>query len=205
MQNTRLSPKSLVFPQSETMLDFSLDQNDADQGICKEVPKDYSPRAILGMRPCDAKAMGLVHLNFDNGDYQDPYWLNLFNASTFVGLACDAPCGTCFCTTAGCGPYHEEELDLLLSDRGDHYLAKVITDKGQALADKAGWSTSAAEEAMEEGKAAAEAKNHCHHRNRPAPEPGHPCAARCRYLGRHLLFLHQLRHLYLRVSHLLVF
>lgn len=158
MQNSRLSPKSLIFPQSETMMDYSLDKNDADQGICKETPKDYSPRAILGMRPCDAKAMGLVHLNFDNGDYQDPYWLNLFDASTFVGLACDAPCGTCFCTTAGCGPYHEEELDLLLSDRGDHYLAKVITDKGQALADKAGWSTSAADEAMEEGKAAAEQK-----------------------------------------------
>ncbi len=158
MQNTRLSPKSLVFPQSEIMMDYSLDAGDADKGICKEVPKDYSPRAVLGIRPCDAKAMVLVHMNFDNGDYQDPYWLSLYNASTFVGLACDAPCSTCFCTTAGCGPYHEDGLDLLLSDRGDHYLAKLITEKGQALADKAGWATTVDDTAMDDDKAAAEAK-----------------------------------------------
>ena len=110
------------------------------------------------MRPCDAKAMVLVHMNFDNGDYQDPYWLNLYNATTFVGLACDTPCRTCFCTTAGCGPYHEEGLDLLLSDQGDHYLAKVITDKGEALADKAGWTTDGDAKAMVDASAAAEGK-----------------------------------------------
>lgn len=158
IQNTRLSPKSLVFPQSELMMDYSLDKNDEDQGICKEVPKDDSPRAVLGIRPCDAKAMVLVHMNFDNGDYQDPYWLNAYYASTFIGLACDTPCATCFCTTAGCGPYHEEGLDLLLSDQGDHYVAKILTDKGQALADKAGWAAEADGRAMEEAKTAAEGK-----------------------------------------------
>lgn len=158
IQNTRLSPKSLVFPQSELMMDYSLDKDDEDQGICKEVPKDHSPRAVLGIRPCDAKAMVLVHMNFDNGDYQDPYWLNPYYASTFIGLACETPCATCFCTTAGCGPYHEEGLDLLLSDQGDHYLAKVLTDKGRALADKAGWAAEADDRAIEQAKSAAEGK-----------------------------------------------
>ncbi len=158
IKNTRLSPKSLVFPQSEAMMAYSLDKNDDEQGICKEVPKDYSPRAVLGIRPCDAKAMVLVRMNFDNGDYRDPYWLNLYEATTFVGMACDNPCSTCFCTTAGCGPYHEEGLDLLLSDQGDHYLAKVLSDKGQALAQKAGWTTEADGQPMESGKATAEGK-----------------------------------------------
>ncbi len=158
MQNTRLSAKSLVFPQTETMMDYSLDKDDDEQGICKETPKDYSPRAVLGMRPCDAKAMVLVHMNFDNGDYQDPYWLNLHEATTFVGMACDNPGSTCFCTTAGCGPYHEEGLDLLLNDQGDHYLAKVLTDKGQALTEKADWTAEADGQAIEDGKAAAEGK-----------------------------------------------
>jgi hypothetical protein len=44
--NTRLSPKALVFPQSETMLEYSLDESDDDHHICKEVAKDDSPRAI---------------------------------------------------------------------------------------------------------------------------------------------------------------
>jgi ferredoxin len=158
MGNTRLSPKSLVFPQTEIMMDYSMDPADENRGVCGEADRDYSPRAVLGIRPCDAKAMVLVHMNFDNGDYQDPYWLNLYNASTFVGLACDTPCSTCFCTSAGCGPYHEEGLDLLLSDRGDHYLARILTDKGQALADKAGWSAEGDGKVLDESKAAAEAE-----------------------------------------------
>jgi sulfhydrogenase subunit beta (sulfur reductase) len=157
-QNTRLSPKSLVFPQSEIMLNYSLDPGDPQCSIMKEAPKDYAPRAVIGLRPCDAKALALVKLNFDTDEYKDPYWLNLYNASVFVGLACDAPGSTCFCTSAGCGPYHEEGLDMLLADRGDHYLAKVITDKGARLAETAGWTQSAGDDAMEEPRRAAEAK-----------------------------------------------
>lgn len=158
MQNTRLSAKSLVFPQSEVMMAYSVDPGDDEANICTEVSKDYSARAVVGMRPCDAKAMVLVHMNFDNGDYQDPYWLKPYEATTFIGLACDDPCGTCFCTTAGCGPYHEEGLDMLLSDRGDHFVAKVLTDKGAALAEKAGWTTGADDQTMEQAKAEAENK-----------------------------------------------
>ncbi len=139
--NTRLSPKSLVFPQSEGMLTYTLDEKEQDHHILKEAAKDYSPRAVFGIRPCDAKAINLVKMNFDTAEYKDPYWLNLFNATTFVGLACNMPCQTCFCTTVGCGPFHEEGLDVLLADQGDHYLAKVLTDKGARLMDAAGWTT----------------------------------------------------------------
>ena len=155
--NTHLSAKSLVFPQSEAMMAYSLAPGE-DQNICREVPKDYSPRAIVGIRPCDAKAMVLVHMNFDNGDYQDPYWLNLYNAATLVGQACDNPCSTCFCTSAGCGPYHEEGLDVLLSDQQDHYLAKVLTEKGRKLMEAAGWTVETDDQPLAAGKSAAEAK-----------------------------------------------
>ncbi len=158
-QNTRLSPKSLVFPQSEVMLDYSLDTNDPECNIAKEVAKDYSPRAVIGIRPCDAKALSLVKMNFDTDEYKDPYWLNLYNASTFVGLACDKPCSTCFCTTANCGPFHEEGLDVLLVDQADHYLAKALTDKGIKLLDAAGFTEDAGNaDAIEKAKSNAEAK-----------------------------------------------
>jgi sulfhydrogenase subunit beta (sulfur reductase) len=139
-RNSRLSPKSLVFPQSEAMLKFSLDKDDPECAIMKDVARDYAPRAVIGVRPCDAKALALVSMNFDTEEYKDPYWLNLYNATTFVGLACDAPCSTCFCTTAGCGPYHEEGLDVLLVDRKDHYLARPLTEKGARLLAAAGWT-----------------------------------------------------------------
>ena len=158
-QNTRLSPKSLVFPQSELMFNYSLDKEDPECNILKEAEKDYGDRAIIGIRPCDAKALSLVKMNFSNDQYEDPYWLNLYNATTFVGLACDAPCSTCFCTTAGCGPYHEEGLDVLLSEREDHFMAKALTDKGVRLLESAAWSQASDDEAaLEKAKAVAEEK-----------------------------------------------
>jgi sulfhydrogenase subunit beta (sulfur reductase) len=138
--NTRLSPKSIIYPQTEVMFEYSLNENQQDHHILKEVNKDYTPQAVIGLRPCDAKAFALVRLNFDTPEYQDPYWLKAYEATTLVGLACESPCSSCFCTTAGCGPYHEEELDLLLIDGGNQYWAKVITEKGAAFLEAAGWT-----------------------------------------------------------------
>jgi len=143
-QNSRLSPKSIVYPQSEVMMTYSLDESREDHHLMKEAAKDYSPRAVIGIRPCDAKAFVLVRLNFDTAEYQDPYWLRAYESTTFIGLGCEAPCSSCFCTTAGCGPYHEEGLDVLLADAGDHYLAKVLTEKGVRFLEAGGWKTAAA-------------------------------------------------------------
>lgn len=160
--NTRLSPKSIVYPQSEIMFEYTLDENQEDHNILKEIDKDHSPRGVIGIRPCDAKAFLLVKANFDAPEYKDPYWIKSYKATTFVGYACNTPCSTCFCTTAGCGPFHEQGLDLLLVDAGDHYLSKIITEKGENLLTAAGWSEKtdavAAGDQIEAMKHAAEAK-----------------------------------------------
>lgn len=156
--NTRLSAKSAVFPQSETMFTYSLDESDPDHHMMKEADKDYSPRAVIGIRPCDAAAFLLVKRNFDTPDYKDPYWVNAYEACTFVGLACNDPCSTCFCTSAGCGPFHEAGLDVLLADAGDHFLAKVLTEKGEKLLQTGGWTAEGDPAQIDPLKKAAEAK-----------------------------------------------
>lgn len=159
MVNTRLSPKSILFPQSEKMLSYSLDEKEEDHHIIKEVEKDYSPRAVIGMRPCDAKAVCLVNMNFDTPEVKDPYWVRALEATTVIGLGCDAPLSTCFCTSTGCGPYNEEGLDILLVDGGEDYLIKILSEKGEAFADAAGWSEPSDDSALvEEKRAAAEEK-----------------------------------------------
>ncbi|MBI5581542.1 MAG: 4Fe-4S dicluster domain-containing protein [Deltaproteobacteria bacterium] len=147
--NTRLSPKHLIYPQSEVMFDYTLDESRADHHILKEAARDDSPQAVVGIRPCDAKAFVLVRMNFDTPEYQDPYWIRAYEATTLVGLGCAAPCSSCFCTTAGCGPYHEEGLDVLLADAGNHYLAKVLTEKGAKFVAAAGWKTAAEPQAAD--------------------------------------------------------
>lgn len=136
--NTRLSPKSLLFPQSERIFEFTLDESSEDAHILKEAPKDYPPTVVFGIRPCDAKALRLVNINFDNPEFKDPWWVKRLESMAFIGLGCNEPCSTCFCTSVGCGPFNEEGLDVLLFDLGESFLARAFTDKGNALLKQGG-------------------------------------------------------------------
>jgi sulfhydrogenase subunit beta (sulfur reductase) len=135
-QNTRLSPKSVIFPQSERMFEYSLDESKEDANVIKEAPKDFSPQVIVGIRPCDAFAFELVKINFDNPQYRDPWWVHRMNATTLVGFACNEPCASCFCTSVGSGPFSEKGLDALMVDLGDRFLVRSVTSKGEAFLEK---------------------------------------------------------------------
>ncbi len=135
-RNTRMSPKFLTEPQSERMFEYTLDENQSDAFILREDEKSIPPRAVVGIRPCDAYAFKLVQRNFDNPDYRDPWWVKRYEAVTLVGLGCNDPCETCFCASAGSGPFDRKGLDVLLYDLDDAYLAHPLTDKGEALLEK---------------------------------------------------------------------
>lgn len=139
-QNTRLSPKGLFHPHLERMFEFSLAKDDPQAAILKEVPKDYSPSVILGIRPCDAKAFQLDDVNFDTATFKDPWWVERRRSTILVGLACNEPCSTCFCTTVGTGPFDTRGLDAMLVDVGDGYVLRAVTERGQELVSKLGVS-----------------------------------------------------------------
>jgi len=156
--NTRLSAKSTVFPQNQVMFRYSLDPSREDSSVMKPEGLDVKPRAVFGVRPCDAASFLLVKRNFDNPEYPDPYWLRSYEQTTLVGFACDQPLQTCFCTSVGGSPYGEAGLDLLLADSGDCYIASVLTEKGERLAAQAGWKSTADTAGLEKKKEAAEQK-----------------------------------------------
>ncbi len=159
--DTRLSPKSIAFPPSEVMLEYTLDENSEDCNIMKVPEKEYPHRAIIGIRPYDAAAYLLVKKNFDTSEVRDPYWCDAYDACTFIGLAVQEPSLLDFSTSTNSGPFDESGLDVLLVDAGDSYLAKVITDKGKAYLKAAGWGKEAGKDAagkIEALKKKAEAK-----------------------------------------------
>ncbi len=128
--NTKLSPKSIIYPQSERMFEFVVDPEQPDAYVLKEVPKEFPSQAVVGIRPCDAHAFQIVKVNFDNPEYKDPWWTKRYEATTFIGLGCNRPRSTCFCTKVGGGPFNEKGLDAIMYDLRDRFLIKVITDKG---------------------------------------------------------------------------
>ena len=93
-----------------------------------------------------------------------------------IGLGCDRPCSTCFCTTAGCGPYHEEGLDVLLVDAGDHYLAKALTDKGTTFLEGRRLGKAAAIQGREQMAALRQELRAKHRLARADREPARPPA-----------------------------
>jgi sulfhydrogenase subunit beta (sulfur reductase) len=137
-QNTRLSAKGIVYPQSERMFECSLDERQEGANIYREAAKDYSAQAIVGIRPCDAQALQIVKRNFDNPEYRDPWWVQRFESTTLVGFGCNEPCTTCFCTSVGGGPFSEKGLDVLVYDLGEMLVAKTITPKGEEFLRRAG-------------------------------------------------------------------
>ena len=148
-QNTRLSPKALVQPQSERMFEFTLSPEDPEAHILKEKAQKEDRRLLVGIRPCDARAYDLVQLNFITSDYQDPWWEKGRERLILMGLGCSNPCSTCFCTSTGGGPFDTAGLDLLLTDFGESYLVQSCNEKGEGLLKESPGKTASGEDQKE--------------------------------------------------------
>jgi ferredoxin len=132
--NTDMSPKAFFFPQNERLMHFTNDNRDPNGMILEEEPPREKEQILFNIRPCDAKAFCVLDLVFCQDEKApDVYWKDKRDKTLLIGLACKAPCPTCFCTSVNCGPHHVEGLDVLLVDLGDKLLVRVLTEKGQSL------------------------------------------------------------------------
>jgi sulfhydrogenase subunit beta (sulfur reductase) len=133
--NTRQAPKELFFPRSEVLFSYQ-----DGKVIPVELPEER--RIVFAMRPCDARSAALLDLVFDveptsadtdAASVQDPYYVNRRRNTVLMGLACNQPMSTCFCTSVGGGPFSTDGLDLLWTDLGDRYLVEAFTAQGEAM------------------------------------------------------------------------
>jgi formate hydrogenlyase subunit 6/NADH:ubiquinone oxidoreductase subunit I len=132
--NTELSPKSFFEPETECLMDFRNDPKDPEGMIMKPAPGLQRKRALLNIRPCDAKALVVNdHVFCADEESTDVYWKDKRDKTVLIGLACHTPCPTCFCTSVNCGPHHEEGLDVLLRDLGEKLVAKPLSERGEEL------------------------------------------------------------------------
>jgi len=128
-RNTIVPPKSKFLLNMEKMFGFSKD----GRGYAIEAPAEAPPKQLIfGIRPCDARAIGIIDMVFKDS-YEDRYYLSRRENSVLVGLTCANPYDSCFCTSLGSGPSESANVDLLLTDIGDAFVVEEITDKGKAL------------------------------------------------------------------------
>ena len=122
---TTMSAKDSFFPQEEVLFQFN--------GHEVEEPVAQGSRVLFGVRPCDARSLTMLDLVFDSADYPTIYYGRQRERSFLIGIGCDTPPSTCFCTTVGGEPFGQDGLDVLLSDIGDKYLVQVLSSKGELL------------------------------------------------------------------------
>lgn len=127
--NTKVPPKEVLFPRAENLFCYRCEKD----GVELKEQIDEQKKVIFGIRPCDAKSFLLLDNVFQNERFQDPYYLTRRKNTVLVGLGCNQPPATCFCTSLGSGPFAVEGLDLLLVDIGDRYVLEVLTARGEEL------------------------------------------------------------------------
>ena len=125
----RLSLKQFFLPQNEKL--FSWKQKGINVEV-HEVPTAFAPRVILGGKPCDVAALGIVD-RVMNWDFHDELWNARRSATTIFSLSCGVEDQHCFCTAVGTAPDDTKGADALLIPVEGGYLMEATTDKGRAL------------------------------------------------------------------------
>lgn len=147
-RNTVVPPKASFLPQMEAMFRF----HKGEEGYQIEPPaKNGQKQLLFGIRPCDARAMAILDMTFEDA-YKDPYYLEKRKKAVLVGLGCTNPCESCFCTSMGTSPTDPTNVDLMLIDIGGHFLIEEVTAKGKELIARTG----GLEEATKDDEANAE-------------------------------------------------
>ena len=148
-RNTKKPPKEVFFPQTETLFTYRIGRKNIE---LVESPVVRETRVVLGVRPCDARSFVLLDKFFSSGEHKDVYYLGKRKNAIIVGLACNHPLSTCFCTSLGGSPFGKEGMDLLLQDINDRYLIETVTERGKELVKKFPWLKDAEKANIEKAK-----------------------------------------------------
>lgn len=130
--HARISAKSFFLPQREVLLHYDTagDEPQDEQTVA-------DPHKLLfGVKPCDARAIELnARLLADDSSeasVQDIYFKRRVDNTIMLGYGCDQPGASCFCPSAGGGPFDRAGLDALITDIGDELLVTIFEDRPKA-------------------------------------------------------------------------
>lgn len=127
MRPTHISAKEFLFPQREVLLRFN--RKEGSHEAVMEAP----PQVLIGLHPCDLRAMGLMDRVFAHGT-PDPNYLARREQTVVIGSDC-LPDEYCFCKSLG-NSEAEGGFDIFLHTLGKGYLVRTGSDKGRSILSK---------------------------------------------------------------------
>ncbi len=133
------SPKREVFPARSVVWrarvsdgEVAFEDGASDDGNGAATPR---PIALVGARPCEAAALGVLERVLGADGAGDPQFLERRKGAFLAVVECATPSGTCFCDSMGTGPWAGSGFDLALTElggdgRGHRFLARAGSEAG---------------------------------------------------------------------------
>ena len=95
---------------------------------------EMAPLAVVGARPCELVALGILDRVLVDGAHPDPRYAARRVGAFVVAAECGSPAATCFCTSMGSGPGAESGFDLALTelndDEGHRFVVRIGSERG---------------------------------------------------------------------------
>ncbi len=125
---TDISLKSIFFPPKQKFFRWK-------RGEMGYELEDYldgeEKKVIFGARGCDIRSLKILDM-YMRGEFSDPYYEKRRKNTIIIGISCDYPRESCFCSAFG-GMVPEDGYDLWFTDIGTHYFVDVGSDIGKEL------------------------------------------------------------------------
>ena len=144
--NSKVPPKEIVFPRMETMFTYTRNGKNIEIQKSKKVE---DKNIIFGIRPCDAHSFVLLEHFFNFGEFKDDLFLNKRKNTILMGIGCNTPRNTCFCTSLEGHPFKKDDMDIFMVDLDDRYVVSPISDTGKEIIEGLSWLVDAKEEDLE--------------------------------------------------------
>ncbi|MGA2504868.1 MAG: 4Fe-4S dicluster domain-containing protein [Anaerolineales bacterium] len=135
-----LSVKEIFFPPTERM--FSIQKNGQEIRLEESFP-DWET-VVFAVRPCDAQGVKLLDALFLDTNPVDAFYARRRENTALIGLACQTPGLTCFCTSVGGAPDDAHNVDIMLFETNGGYLVEAETEKGRFLIPGGEWNETTA-------------------------------------------------------------
>jgi sulfhydrogenase subunit beta (sulfur reductase) len=95
---------------------------------------EMAPLAVVGARPCELVALGILDRVLVDGAHPDPRYAARRVGAFVVAAECGSPAATCFCTSMGSGPGADSGFDLALTelndDEGHRFVVRIGSERG---------------------------------------------------------------------------
>lgn len=130
--NPLMPPARLFLPPRDVLFRYL-----QESGLYTFEKPEIVERLIVGVRPCDLRALTLLD-RIMLSEPADELYSERRRSTAIIAVNCTEPSQSCFCAQLGAGPEADGGFDLLLTDVGERYLLETGSPAGIMLVKASG-------------------------------------------------------------------